>query len=66
MKAGGHDVPECKIRERYQRLWSLGATAITHCDSANVYDNPAIWVSRVRHFLRSQSSWLGGGVGMAS
>ena len=36
VKAGGHDVPECKIRERYQRLWSLGATAITHCDSANV------------------------------
>jgi predicted ABC-type ATPase len=37
--AGGHDVPEDKIRQRYQRLWALVATAITRCDSATVYDN---------------------------
>src|ERR1700759_17326 len=39
VRAGGHDVPEDKIRERYQRLWGLVAAAITRCDSATVYDN---------------------------
>ncbi|WP_319451812.1 MULTISPECIES: zeta toxin family protein [unclassified Mycobacterium] len=37
--AGGHDVPEHKIRARYQRLWTLVATAITQSDTATVYDN---------------------------
>ncbi|GAB1814851.1 zeta toxin family protein [Mycobacterium sp. MUNTM1] len=41
VQAGGHDVPEDKIRQRYQRLWALVATAITRCDSATVYDNSA-------------------------
>jgi predicted ABC-type ATPase len=39
--AGGHDVPEDKIRQRYQRLWALVATAIARCDSAIAYDNSA-------------------------
>src|SRR5262249_23430548 len=39
VNAGGHDVPEGKIRQRYRRLWALVATAITRCDSATVYDN---------------------------
>ncbi|HEX3706516.1 MAG TPA: zeta toxin family protein [Mycobacteriales bacterium] len=37
--AGGHAVPEQKIRERYQRLWFLIAEAITVVDTAIVYDN---------------------------
>lgn len=37
--AGGHDVPEQKIRERYQRLWDLVARAISAVDRAVVYDN---------------------------
>lgn len=37
--AGGHDVPEDKIRERYRRLWPLVASAIVRADSATVYDN---------------------------
>lgn len=37
--AGGHDVPEHKIRERYQRLWGLVAQAISLADRAVVYDN---------------------------
>jgi predicted ABC-type ATPase len=41
VKAGGHDVPEDKIRQRYQRLWPLVAAAITRCDSATVFDNSA-------------------------
>jgi predicted ABC-type ATPase len=41
VSAGGHDVPEDKIRQRYQRLWALVAAAINRCDSATVYDNTA-------------------------
>lgn len=37
--AGGHDVPEDKIRGRYHRLWPLVAVAIGLADTANVWDN---------------------------
>jgi predicted ABC-type ATPase len=37
--AGGHTVPEDKIRRRYRRLWALVADAITLADTATVYDN---------------------------
>lgn len=39
VKAGGHDVPEQKIRERFHRLWPLVARAISAADRAVVYDN---------------------------
>lgn len=39
VQTGGHDVPEHKIRERYQRLWRLVAQAISLADRAVVYDN---------------------------
>jgi predicted ABC-type ATPase len=45
--AGGHDVPEHKIRERYRRLWALVADAISRCDSATVYDNSRIEGPRI-------------------
>lgn len=38
-RAGGHDVPETKIRERHCRLWPLVADAIAESDSSTVYDN---------------------------
>jgi predicted ABC-type ATPase len=38
--AGGHAVPEEKIRQRYRRLWPLVADAIGLGDTATVYDNP--------------------------
>ncbi|MBB2992839.1 putative ABC-type ATPase [Mycolicibacterium iranicum] len=41
VRAGGHHVPEEKIRERYQRLWSLVATAASRSTSATFYDNSA-------------------------
>lgn len=47
VNAGGHDVPEDKIRQRYQRLWPLVAIAITHCDSATVFDNSALKGPRI-------------------
>src|SRR3954449_11414463 len=37
--AGGHTVPEDKIRSRYLRLWSLVAVAITRTDATHVWDN---------------------------
>ena len=37
--AGGHTVPEDKIRARYRRLWPLVADAIMLADTATVYDN---------------------------
>jgi predicted ABC-type ATPase len=37
--AGGHDVPEEKIRSRYGRLWPLVADAIARADLAHVLDN---------------------------
>jgi predicted ABC-type ATPase len=39
--AGGHDVAEDKIRQRYQRLWPLVAAAMMRADSATGYDNSA-------------------------
>lgn len=39
--AGGHSVPEEKIRERYLRLWPLVATAIGRSNQATVYDTAA-------------------------
>ncbi|MFD4267200.1 zeta toxin family protein [Rhodococcus sp. NPDC058481] len=44
---GGHRVPEDKIRERYERLWSLVAEAIDRTDHATVYDNTAADVTRI-------------------
>lgn len=40
--AGGHDVPEVKIRQRYRRLWRNVAAAIAVADTSVVYDNTRI------------------------
>jgi len=37
--AGGHHVPEDKIRERHRRLWPLVAAAAARVDTATFYDN---------------------------
>jgi predicted ABC-type ATPase len=47
VRAGGHDVPEDKIRQRYQRLWALVAAAMTRCDTATLYDNSALSGPRI-------------------
>ena len=47
VSAGGHDVPEGKIRERYQRLWALVAAAIMRSDSATLYDNSSLRGPRI-------------------
>ncbi|HEY9311525.1 AAA family ATPase [Williamsia sp.] len=38
VRAGGHAVPEVKIRQRYVRLWPFVATSIARSDEATVYD----------------------------
>ncbi|MCW2787531.1 MAG: ATPase [Marmoricola sp.] len=40
--AGGHLVPEEKIRSRYQRLWGLIAQARALADRAEFYDNSSL------------------------
>lgn len=39
VRAGGHEVPEGKIRERYQRLWALVAEARDLARKTEFYDN---------------------------
>lgn len=39
---GGHDVPEEKIRARFQRLWPIVAAAISVADAALVYDSSRV------------------------
>lgn len=45
--AGGHSVPEGKIRDRYHRLWPLVAQAIEMTDIATVYDNSRVTGPRI-------------------
>lgn len=39
VRGGGHEVPEAKIRERYDRLWANVVDAIQIADVADVFDN---------------------------
>ncbi len=62
VRAGGHAVPEDKIRQRYQRLWPLVAEAITRCQSATVYDNsgpkgPRIVAQMNDGFVAGSPAW---------
>ncbi|HEX2284555.1 MAG TPA: AAA family ATPase [Mycobacterium sp.] len=47
VQAGGHNVPEAKVRERHRRLWALVADAMALCDSATVYDNSGLAGPRI-------------------
>ena len=42
VRRGGHDVPEAKIRERYDRNQQLIRLAVLGADRAFVYDNSII------------------------
>ncbi len=45
--AGGHHVPEAKIRQRHRRLWALVADAVALSDIATVYDNSRLRGPRI-------------------
>ena len=47
VRAGGHHVPDDKIRKRQRRLWTLVAEAIIACDIATVYDNSRLTGPRI-------------------
>lgn len=60
--AGGHDVPEQKIRQRYQRLWGLVASAAQRAAAATFYDNsaargPRIIAQLAGGFLVGSPTW---------
>ena len=62
VRAGGHTVPEKKIRERYRRLWTLVVDAIARADTATVYDNsgrkgPRIVAQMSSGFVVGSPSW---------
>lgn len=64
VRAGGHNVPEHKIRERYRRVWPLAAEAILIADRAVVYDNsrlkgPSVVAEFVQGFPTGPVSWPG-------
>jgi predicted ABC-type ATPase len=61
VQAGGHDVPEDKIRERYRRLWRLVARAVSLADRAVVYDN-----SRPAGPVKVAESFAGMPIGLAA
>jgi predicted ABC-type ATPase len=47
VQAGGHDVPEEKIRQRHRRLWAPVADAIASSDIGTVYDNTRLRGPRI-------------------
>lgn len=47
VQAGGHDVPEDKVRQRHRRLWVPVAEAIALSDLATVYDNSRLRGPRI-------------------
>ena len=47
VQAGGHEVPETKIRQQHRRLWALVANAIALADTATVYDNTRLRGPRI-------------------
>jgi predicted ABC-type ATPase len=47
VQAGGHDVPETKIRQRHRRLWALIADAIALSDIVTIYDNSRLRGPRI-------------------
>lgn len=47
VRAGGHDVPEAKVRERHRRLWAPVTEAIALSDGATGYDNSRLRGPRI-------------------
>jgi predicted ABC-type ATPase len=47
VRAGGHDVPETKIRERHRRLWTPVTEAVALSDIATVYDSSRLRGPRI-------------------
>lgn len=62
VQAGGHGVPENKIRERYHRLWAV-VVAAARCEEVTMYDNsgskgPRIVAKLTGGFIVGAPQWL--------
>jgi len=62
VRAGGHTVPEDKIRQRYRRLWEVVRQAAEKTDTATFYDNsvrrgPRIVAQLSAGLVVGQPSW---------
>jgi predicted ABC-type ATPase len=53
-QAGGHGVPEDKIRARHQRLWTHVAAMIPLADAVELYDNSGDRPRSVASFIRGE------------
>lgn len=53
--AGGHDVPEGKIRNRYARLWEHVAAMVELADTVEMYDNSGQGPRTIALFVSGQS-----------
>lgn len=51
VEEGGHDVPEDKVRARYQRLWANVVEMIRLADTAEVFDNSGTGPATVATFV---------------
>jgi len=60
VRRGGHDVPENKVRERYDRLWPLIARTVTRADRTDFYDNSSAGTA-LRRVAHAESGRLIGG-----
>ena len=52
--AGGHQVPEAKVRSRYQRLWGNVVRMIELADSTEVFDNSGTGPVTVATFVAGE------------
>ena len=52
--AGGHDVPEDKVRSRWRRLWDNVAAMIELADSAEVFDNSGPGPATIATFVAGE------------
>lgn len=57
VRRGGHDVPEDKIRDRWERLWPIVGTAIGEANEAFVYDNSGRSPKPVAEFTTGNGFW---------
>lgn len=62
VRAGGHSVPEEKIRARYRRLWPLVCDGVTLAHSATVWDNslhegPALIATFANGIMFGRPDW---------
>ncbi len=60
VRHGGHEVPEDKIRQRFDRLWPLVRAAISVVNEATIYDNSGRAPVVLAEFTHGVLSWRPG------